>query len=851
MNFLKHITNTSFVKNQTQLILFFFLCTFSSFAQDWNGIPVPANAGQGNVWELEQRSSDDFNYVFNETNQFSNFGDNKWYNFYHNGWDGPGTTYWQYNHVSVDGNDLVLRASRNPSTAKLGVPGVNAACITSNTKVKFPVFVEANVSVADIVLASDVWLLSPDDTQEIDIIECYGGDEQGNEFFSEFIHLSHHSFIRNPFTDYQPRDFNSWWGRSDVSVWGEHHWNNGNRRYVRIGVNWISPFHFEYYIDGEVVRVLYDKAVATKRNGTWTYAYPTMTNGQLDFDASGFQKMTQFATSNTYSFQSLQQASNTSSVSIIDPLNFQGGNGFTKEMDIIINVESQDWHVLAGRTPTDSDLNNPAKNKMKVDWIRVYKPVNGNTNVPVIGVNITPADLTLVAGTTGNLTGSVIPSTATVKTMTFTSSNTSVATVTQSGIVTAITTGTAIITANTTDGNFTDTSIITVTGGSTDDGQTPFGGSPHMIPGTINSVHFDNGGQNIAYNDTGSGNNGTGIRQDTDVDTENKTPAGNIGWIASGEWLEYTVNVATAGSYTIDAQVASLNNNGAFHIEFDGNDVTSIQSVNSTSGWGTFVNKRINNVSLSAGQQVMKVFMDRGGFNLGTMNFTAVERNSSLVIEAENFINTGGTFDDSSTGGIGYGVNRRATDINYINNGDWAEYIVNIINPGSYAIEYLISTPSNGAQIQLSLDGNIVSTSNVPNNGAWENYESFIDGDVYLTTGQHTVRIQASSNTIWQWNLDKIILNIETNRNQPSNENKNLNQLSIYPNPSSDEVFLNGLSSEVNYHIRLYDIKGTTHLNTTLNKDQKINIENLSQGIYFLSVSNPGKDKKTIKLIKN
>ncbi|TKD65314.1 carbohydrate-binding protein [Flavobacterium sp. ASW18X] len=376
-----------------KLVLSAYLLLIASlaFAQEWNNFPVPAYPGANKTWQLVPSASDDFNYQFNATNAKSNFGSGKWYNFYHYGWDGPGTTYWKYNHVSVNGTDLVFKASRwktanepQPISVlpnKMNRPndGINAGCITSNSRVKYPVFVEAWVSVADIVLASDVWLLSPDDTQEIDIIECYGGNEQGNAFFSEFIHLSHHSFVRQPFTDYQPRDFDSWWSQNGVSDWGSYHWNNGNRRYVRIGVHWISPTHFEYYIDGNLVRVLYDKAVATNRNGTWSYTYPTMTNGQLDFDAAtGFQKMITYATASNYSLSTLQAASNASSVSIIDPYNYQNGNGFTKEMDIIINVESQNWHVEANRTPTDAQLNNPARNTMKVDWIRTYKPVDTN-----------------------------------------------------------------------------------------------------------------------------------------------------------------------------------------------------------------------------------------------------------------------------------------------------------------------------------------------------------------------------------------------------------------------------------------------------------------------------------------
>ncbi|WP_194768086.1 T9SS type A sorting domain-containing protein [Tamlana sp. I1] len=400
--------------NKKQLLTYFLLLSiFNIFAQDWANIPVPADAGTDKNWELQTTLSDDFNYTFNPATTKSNFGNNKWYNFYHNAWDGPGTTYWKYNHVWVDGSDLIITSSRWNQTGedmpitnspnKMNKPndGISAGCITSNNKVLYPVFVEASVSVANIALASDVWLLSPDDTQEIDIIECYGGADSNNGFFAKDIHLSHHSFVRQPFQDYQPRGKNTWYTRSDITTsWGDYCWNNGARKYVEIGVNWISPVHFEYYIDGELVRVLYDKASATKKGSTWYYTYPSMTNGTLDFDSNGYQTENPFATSSSYSFSTLQNASNTSSVSIIDPYNYQNGQGFSKELDIIINVESQNWHVAAGRTPNDALLSDPSKNTMKVDWIRVYKPTSSlSTETPTqsnsIHIYPVPANQTL------------------------------------------------------------------------------------------------------------------------------------------------------------------------------------------------------------------------------------------------------------------------------------------------------------------------------------------------------------------------------------------------------------------------------------------------------------------------
>ncbi len=48
----------------------------------------------------------------------------------------------------------------------------------------------------------------------------------------------------------------------------------------------------------------------------------------------------------------------------------------------------------------------------------------------------------------------------------------------------------------------------------------------------------------------------------------------DVGWISAGEWLAYSVNVKAAGSYVLEARVASPSEGGTFHVEFDGVNVT-------------------------------------------------------------------------------------------------------------------------------------------------------------------------------------------------------------------------------------------------------------------------------------
>ena len=93
-----------------------------------------------------------------------------------------------------------------------------------------------------------------------------------------------------------------------------------------------------------------------------------------------------------------------------------------------------------------------------------FKMIAPGATVLATGVTLNQGNLTLTsAGQTASLTATVSPSNATNKSVTWTSSNPSVATVSSSGVVTAVANGTATITATTADGsNKTATCAVTV-----------------------------------------------------------------------------------------------------------------------------------------------------------------------------------------------------------------------------------------------------------------------------------------------------------------------------------------------------------------------------------------------------
>lgn len=140
---------------------------------------------------------------------------------------------------------------------------------------------------------------------------------------------------------------------------------------------------------------------------------------------------------------------------------------------------------------------------------------------------------------------------------------------------------------------------------------TPYGGSTAAVPGLIEAERFDDGGEGVGYHDVDAVNSGGQFRT-TGVDIEATTDANggfNVGWMAAGEWLNYTVNVAAAGSYRFDARVAASGAGGTFHVEAAGVNLTGPLSIPNTGGWQTWTTVSTT-ITLAAGPQILRLVVD-------------------------------------------------------------------------------------------------------------------------------------------------------------------------------------------------------------------------------------------------
>jgi hypothetical protein len=313
-------------------------------------------------------------------------------------------------------------------------------------------------------------------------------------------------------------------------------------------------------------------------------------------------------------------------------------------------------------------------------------------------------------------------------------------------------------------------------GGGGTGGPVPFSGIAAVLPGTIQAENFDVGAGGVAYRDLSSGNAGGQYRV-TDVDIGLTTDTGggyNVGWTSAGEWLKYTVNVASAGTYDLDVRVASSGTGGTFHVEIDAVDLTGRLTVPNTGGWQKWVTVRKSGVALAAGQHVLRLVMDTNGPTnaVGNFNYLRVSPRSGTpyggtattlpgTLQTENFDeggsgvayadttsgNTGGKYRSTAVdigatadGGIGYHVGWTAAT-------EWLNYTVNVIAPGSYDIDVRVASDGVGGAFHIEVNGvDKTGRLTVPDSGGWQTWTTVRKSGVSLSAGPQNWRLVMDTN---------------------------------------------------------------------------------------------------------
>ena len=152
----------------------------------------------------------------------------------------------------------------------------------------------------------------------------------------------------------------------------------------------------------------------------------------------------------------------------------------------------------------------------------------------------------------------------------------------------------------------------------------PYGGTAAAVPGTVQAENYDTGGQGVAYNVTSVNGTGNSYRSDgVDLETTTDTGGGyDLGWTAGGQWFKYTVNVATAGTYTVGLRLAAPSAvTDALHIaSASGTNLSGNVNAPATGGYQAWTTVNVS-VTLPAGTQTLTVDQDNAGWNINYLTF--------------------------------------------------------------------------------------------------------------------------------------------------------------------------------------------------------------------------------------
>lgn len=124
-----------------------------------------------------------------------------------------------------------------------------------------------------------------------------------------------------------------------------------------------------------------------------------------------------------------------------------------------------------------------------------------------------------------------------------------------------------------------------------------------------------------------------------------------------------------------------------------------------------------------------------GSVSTGRAQLNAIQlREIPNIIEAEDFTAMSGVEIEPDKGAT-------SDSIGYIDNGDWADYLINIPEPGTYRFTFSAASNTDGGDVEIVSGGEILGTVSIPKTSGWDNWQPFSGDATFTTSGPQTIRL--------------------------------------------------------------------------------------------------------------
>ncbi|WP_299315001.1 glycosyl hydrolase [uncultured Aquimarina sp.] len=475
--------------------------------------------------------------------------------------------------------------------------------------------------------------------------------------------------------------------------------------------------------------------------------------------------------------------------------------------DVWQDVITEDVRLIAGEQIIRVNIGNGGFNLGRMTF-----EYTGSTDDSVLtSIDLTPVSGSIEPNSTLQFTAVGYDQLGDVFTTNFTWSTTG-GSINQNGLFTSSTNGTYTITV-TSESITASTQVVVSTTANT-----------ISLPGFVEAEDYKDGGEGIGYQDANLGNTGGAYRND-DVDIEiigDSSGNYNVGWIESGEWLAYDINVPDSPKgYDIHFRVASPNGNGKFHLELDGTAITDVISVSNTGAWQSYETITQTQVAVDSGNHELRIVFDSSGLNINFIEFrrsedTNDENNCAEVAANEEY---------------SYEISLDDTD-------PTITFVPEITGVGNIVCILYYGTSSTG-----SFPGYLVT----PNTPFQINANSGDQVYFYYTYSLPTGGENNTANS----KHDFVVGSCNNNRSSGLDDNINAEVL-VFPNPLTELTQIILPSQHPYFRFRVLDVLGKVIVDQPIDqKGQKIEVDlsNQNTGLYFLKLYG-NSSTQSLKLLK-
>jgi len=188
-------------------------------------------------------------------------------------------------------------------------------------------------------------------------------------------------------------------------------------------------------------------------------------------------------------------------------------------------------------------------------------------------------------------------------------------------------------------------------------------------------------------------------------------------------------------------------------------------------------------------------------------------------------------------------------DLGYTDAGDYLDYLIDVVSPGVYAVNYRVAALSAGGQIEMQLVEEPMKSLHVidiPGTGGWQTWTT-VTKNVDLPAGQHILRLLITKK---EFNLNWFEFDFLSGINSI---NRNELNFHVFPIPAKDKIYINSTEKGL-FNYQIISLSGKTEMTGQIknenSSEEPLDISKLSEGNYILRIQSEN-GISNIKLVKS